>query len=856
MKWPFLWPISNFSLILLLESLFGDQFDNKEEMSHLFADIILPVPIPKMFTYKIPRHLVDDIGIGFRVIVQFGKKKILTGIIGKVHQKPPSTYDAKPILDLLDKHATVNPIQIRFWAWMAEYYCCHIGEVMNAALPSGLKLSSESKIQINPTFDPDTSLYPLDEREEILLQALSNKDEMSYEDCEAVLGIKSIHGIIKSLVIKEAILVFEQVKEKYSPKVESRIRLRNDYVIDKKLMEGLFNEIAGKPKQEEILLKYLQEVPVYKKPDLNQKGLDKKVIMDAGLSGSSLKTLVKNGILEEFKIIISRFEEEKGSDEEIVLSSGQEEAFLQIKKEFDKKNTVLLHGITGSGKTELYVTLIKEVLAGGSQVLLLLPEIALTTHMVGRLRQVFGSSMGVYHSKYSDNERVEVWNGVLSGKLSFVVGVRSSIFLPFDSLGMVIIDEEHESSYKQYDPAPRFQARDAGIMLAWLHQAKTLLGSATPSFESFYNARMNKYGYVSLDIRFGEAQLPEYYLADILVDKRKNLLKLDFTRLMREKIQEALKNQEQVLIFQNRRGYAPYISCEECGWIPECEHCDVSLTYHQFGEEMRCHYCGFKEKVPHACPACGSNKLSAVGMGTERIEESLSLLFPEARIARMDLDTTRSKYGYQRLLEEFGSGNVDILVGTQMITKGLDFDRVTLVGIMDADRILYFPDFRAGERAFQQITQVAGRAGRREKKGSVVIQTRKPEEKIFSQIISGDFRNFYLQEMGERQRFYYPPFVKIIKIITRHKDYKTAEKSARHLHNMLGEVQVKKILLGPERGLIGKIKNQYIFESIAKLDKAGNAQAQFKQELQLILEEMQAHKDFRGVRFIVDVDPY
>ncbi|MFD2203034.1 replication restart helicase PriA [Shivajiella indica] len=839
-----------------MESLFGDQYDNKDEKSNLFADIILPVPIPKMFTYKIPRNLAESIGIGFRVIVQFGKKKILTGIIGRVHQKPPTSYDAKPILDLLDNHATVNPIQIRFWAWMAEYYCCHIGEVMNAALPSGLKLSSESKIQLNPTFDPDTSPYPLDEREELLLQALANKEEMSYEDCEAVLGIKSIHGILKSLVIKEAIIVFEQVKEKYSPKVESRIRFSHEHVKDKKLLEALFNEIAGKPKQEEILLKYLQEVPVYKKPELNQKGLEKKVISDAGLSASSLKTLIKNGVLEEFKIIISRFEEEEGSNEEIVLSSEQEEAFQQIKKEFEDKNTVLLHGITGSGKTELYITLIKEVLAGGSQVLLLLPEIALTTHMVGRLRQVFGSSMGVYHSKYSDNERVEVWNGVLSGKLSFVVGVRSSIFLPFDSLGMVIIDEEHEPSYKQFDPAPRFQARDAGIMLSWLHQSKTLLGSATPSFETFHNAKTGKYGYVSLEKRFGEAQLPDYYLADILVDKKKNLLKLDFTRLMREKIQEALNNQEQVLIFQNRRGYAPYISCEDCGWIPECEHCDVSLTYHQFGEEMRCHYCGFKEKVPHACSACGSNKLSAVGLGTERIEESLSLLFPEARVARMDLDTTRSKYGYQRLLEDFGSGNVDILVGTQMITKGLDFDRVTVVGIMDADRILYFPDFRAGERAFQQITQVAGRAGRRDKKGSVIIQTRKPEQAIFGQIISGDYKSFYLQEMGERQRFFYPPFVKIIKITTRHKDYKTAEKSARYLHNLMGDIQVKKILLGPEKGLIGKIKNQYIFESIVKLDRTGNAQAHFKQELLHILEEMQAHKDFRGVRFVVDVDPY
>ncbi|MDO9554306.1 primosomal protein N' [Rhodonellum sp.] len=839
-----------------MESLFGDAYAPQDSKSNLYADIIMPVPIPKMFTYKIPRNFADEIGIGYRVIVQFGLKKVLTGIIAKVHQKAPKEYEAKPILDVLDTFATVNPLQIKFWVWMAEYYCCHIGEVMNAALPSGLKLSSQSKIQLNPSYDSDQSPYPLDAREEIILQALASKKELSYEECEDLLGIKSIQGIIKSLIIKEAILVFEKVMEKYSPKVESRIRLCPPYFSDIKALESLFKELANKPKQEEILLKYLQEIPIYQKPELNIKGLDKKVFTDAGMTGSSIKTLIKNGVLEEYKIIISRFEEMNATEEKIILSTEQDEALQQIKTQFEEKNTLLLHGITGSGKTEIYIQLINEALDSGSQVLLLLPEIALTTHMVSRLRKVFGSKMGVYHSKYSDNERVEVWNGVLSGKFSFVIGVRSSIFLPFDSLGLVIVDEEHESSYKQYDPAPRFQARDAVLMLAWLHQAKTILGSATPSFESYYNSRTKKYGYVFLDKRYGGASLPHYQLSDILVDKKKNLLKLDFTRLMREKIQETLNKQEQVLIFQNRRGYAPYIACDDCGWIPECEHCDVSLTYHQFGEEMRCHYCGFKEKVPRVCPACGSGKLGAVGLGTERIEESLSLLFPEARVARMDLDTTRSKYGYQRLLEEFGAGNIDILVGTQMITKGLDFEKVTLVGILDADRILFFPDFRAGERAFQQITQVAGRAGRREKQGTVIIQTRKPDQAIFGQVISGDYKNFYLQEMAERQRFFYPPFVKIIKISTRHKDYKTAEKAARHLHNLMGDIQVKKILLGPEKGLVGKIKNQYIYESFAKLDKSGNAQAYFKHELQGLLMEMQAHKDFRGTRFVVDVDPY
>lgn len=841
-----------------MESLFGDIFETSGKQEASYADIILPVPIPKMFTYRIPGNLLESIGIGYRVIVQFGKKKVLTGIVGKVHQKPPAAYEAKPILDILDTHATVNPLQIRFWSWMADYYCCHIGEVMNAALPSGLKLSSESKIQLNPSFDAELSEYPLDDRELIILTALERQDELSYEDCEVLLGVKSIHQIIKSLVIKEAILVFEQVKEKYTPKIESRIRLHQFYASDKATLEKLFIDLSSKVKQEEIVLKYLQEVPVYKDPSLNTQGLEKKVFSDANLSMSSLKTLIKNGIFEEFKMIVSRLDELEDGKEaaSIELSAEQEQAKQSIKKQFDEKDTVLLHGITGSGKTELYIHLIQEALDGGSQVLFLLPEIALTIHIVGRLTKVFGNKMGIFHSKYSDNERVEVWNGVLSGRFPLVVGVRSSIFLPFDSLGLVIIDEEHESSYKQYDPAPRFQARDSGIMLAWLHQAKVLLGSATPSFESYYNARMKKYGYVALNQRYGNAQLPEFQLADVLVDKKKNLLKLDFSRLLRESIQEALSKQEQVLIFQNRRGYAPYVSCDDCGWTPMCEHCDVSLTYHQFGDELKCHYCGFKEKVPKTCGACGSNKILAVGLGTERIEESLGLLFPEARVVRMDLDTTRSKYGYQRILEEFGGGNVDILVGTQMITKGLDFDRVTVVGIMDADRILNFPDFRSGERAFQQITQVAGRAGRRNQAGKVIVQTRRTDAPIFHWIASGDYGQFYLKEMAERQKYFYPPFVKLIKISTRHKDFKAGERAARVLHNLLNDIQVKKIMLGPEKAMIGKIKNQYIFESLVKVDKAAASLGRFKEELSLILNEVQGQKDFKGVRIIVDVDPY
>jgi primosomal protein N' (replication factor Y) (superfamily II helicase) len=838
-----------------VESLFADHDFFDKSSGNNFADIILPVPIPRMFTYKIPKNLQSQIQIGLRVIVQFGKKKVLTGIIGKVHNKPPQAYEAKPILDILDHQPSVNPLQIRFWVWMAEYYFCHIGEVMHAALPAGLRLSSESKIQLNPNFDVETSKYPLDVREEKILEALEKKDELSYEDCEQILGVKTIHPILKSLVAKDAILIFERVQEKYTPKVETRVRLNPDIVASKSALESVFEAVQGKPKQESILLKFLRDVPVFQRPQLNEKGVDKATLLEEGDSESSLKTLIKNGVFETFKHVVNRIEEEAAEREASELSSTQQAAFDEIKTHFETKQSVLLHGVTGSGKTEIYIKLIQEVLQSGSQVLLLLPEIALTTQIVGRLKQVFGSQMGVYHSKYSDNERVEVWNGVLSGRFSFVVGVRSSIFLPFDSLGLVIVDEEHEPSFKQFDPAPRFHARDAAIMLAYFHQARTLLGSATPSFESYANASQGKYGYVQITHRFGDARLPEFHLANIPSDRKKNLLKLDSTRLLREKIQHALENQQQVIIFQNRRGYSPYVQCEDCSWTGQCVQCDVSLTYHQFAEELRCHYCGYKEKIPQACPACGSSQLTTQGMGTERIEESLSMLFPEARMGRMDLDTTRNKYGYQRLLDEFAAGQIDILVGTQMITKGLDFGKVTVVGIWDGDRILNFPDFRAGERAYQQITQVAGRAGRRDIQGQVVIQTRDPEKDIYEKVIKGDYFEFFRQEMIDRKKYYYPPFVKLVKIVTRHADAKVAYKAAHALHLQMANIAVKKIVLGPEKGIIARIKNQYQFESLIKLDKQGNTQTVFKDSLAKIIEELQSVPEFRSVRWIVDVDP-
>ncbi|MGY6558005.1 MAG: replication restart helicase PriA [Nitritalea sp.] len=836
------------------ETLFTD-FKGSGEPDQ-YVDLVLPVPIPNLFTYLVPRELGASIGIGFRVVVQFGPKRVLTGIVARIHEKAPETYEVKPLLDVLDTEPVVHPIQIRFWSWMASYYACYLGEVMGAALPAGLKLNAESRLQLRPEFSREACAFPLDPREELLIQALEQKDSLTYLECEQVLGSKQIHKLIKSLIAKEIVLVFEQLKDRYTPRKVSKVRLAADY-LEAGALEKLFETLSSKPKQEAVLLRLLQLLPVHQNPGLNALGVEKKRLREGvELSESSLNTLLKNGVLEGFEEIVSRFQEQEGTEQRPELSKAQAQALAEIGEAFQAKDTVLLQGVTGSGKTELYLHLILDALEGGAQVLLLLPEIALTTHLVERLRGALGAKMGVFHSKFSENERVEVWNGLLQGRYQVVVGVRSALFLPFDSLGLVIVDEEHESSFKQFDPAPRFQARDAALMLAHMHQAKTLLGSATPSFESYFHARREKYGYVFLGTRYGNAQLPQVELSDILRDKKRNLLKQGFTARLREAIQQRLARQEQVLLFQNRRGYAPYLFCDACGWVPECVQCDVNLTYHQAIASLNCHYCGFKDGLPAQCPACGSTKLSPVGLGTERLEEDVSLLFPEARVARMDLDTTRSKYGFQQLLEEFAAGHIDILVGTQMITKGLDFERVTLVGVMDADRILNFPDFRSSERAFAQLLQVGGRAGRREKAGEVIIQTRRPDQPLFQWVIGSDYHALYLEDMADRQKYLYPPFVKLIRVSVRHKEQPVAKKGAEHLRNLLQEVPVQKVVLGPEKALVGKVRNYYIFELLLKLERRQEANQEMKQALQQLAEGMQQQREFRNLRILIDVDPY
>lgn len=824
------------------------------DQTTLFVEVLLPVPVPKHFTYRVPRDLNDHVKVGQRVIVQFGDRKILTGLIVRIHEKPPKDYEAKYILELLDEFASLNEQQLKLYSWIADYYMCTTGEVMNAALPAGLKLSSESMVQLNPSFNIEENDHLLSEKELILLRRLVH-ESLSYTDISKLLGVKHIYTLLKSLTRKEAIILFEEVKEKYKPKTERKVRLTVDYS-EKSKLEELFEILAAKPKQEDVVLKYLQRVPLLNDPRHNVHGISRKTLLTEDISESSLNTLIKNKIFEEFEVIVPRFELDQNREMPVVLlNEEQTQAQKEIFHQFETHSAVLLHGITGSGKTEIYINLIKRALEGESQVLYLLPEIALTTQIVTRLQKVFGNSMGVYHSRFSDAERVEVWKGVLQGRFKFVVGVRSSVFLPFDNLGLIIVDEEHDASYKQQEPSPRYHARDVALMMSQIHHAKVLLGSATPSIESYFQTHNGKYGIVKLQKRFGEARLPQVMLADMKIERRSKTNKGEFSGKLLNQVRDALAKKEQVIIFQNRRGYSPMVSCEDCGWVPKCVNCAVSLTYHQFRHAMVCHYCGYKESMPHHCPTCTSTRLSTVGYGTEKLEEELKFFFPDAVVQRMDLDTTRSKTGYDSIIGSFEQGETDILVGTQMVTKGLDFDRVSVVGVFNADRMMHFPDFRSFERAYQLITQVSGRAGRKGIAGNVVIQTSSADHPILNFILHNDYDSFYESQIRDRQAHAYPPFSRLIEITTKHNDRKVCRDLAAAFAEQLKQRLKSTKIMGPGEPMISKLRNQYLMSILIKIPRGSAELASIKKIIQEISAAVLKEKEFRNARIVADVDP-
>jgi primosomal protein N' (replication factor Y) (superfamily II helicase) len=815
------------------------------ERETLFVEVILPLSLAINYTYRVPFELNDRIAVGKRVVVQFGKHKIYTALIKSIGDEPPEHYQAKYIIDVVDEYPVVNQKQFEFWDWMTSYYLCNEGEVMAAALPTGLKLASET-ILILREEQPEGVV--LTDKEDLIVKVLLKQHRITINDVAELLGQKTVYPIINSLIAKEIIVAAEEVVDKYRPLLKSFVRL-NPFYRDEENLKLLFEQLERAPKQLDALLAYLKYT---RNGDFIAKN---QLLEESGCGQGALKSLTDKEIFVVEKRQVSRLDTNHDEFEiAFDLSSEQQNALHQISTQFETKDVVLLHGVTASGKTQLYIKLIEEAIANGGQVLFLLPEIALTTQIVERVKLYFGDKIGVYHSKFNDNERVEIWNKVLNGAYQVVLGARSAVLLPFSDLRLVVVDEEHESSYKQYDPAPRYQARDAAVFLAFLHQAKVVLGSATPSMESYYNAQIDKYGFAVLKERFGGVQLPLQQVVSIAEETKRKKMVSYFTSVLVDDIAMALENKEQVILFQNRRGYATILICATCGYAPKCVNCDVSLTFHKSSGKLHCHYCGYHQSSINICPACGSVHIEQKGFGTERIEEELSLIFPEARISRLDLDSTRTKNGMQQIIADFQEKKHDILIGTQMVAKGLDFDNVSLIGVINADTLLNFPDFRAFERSYQLLAQVAGRAGRRDKQGKVCIQAYADDHRIIKQVIANDYEQMYADELEERRQFHYPPFTRLIFVNVKHKDANMLNKASQALANHL-RAQLGHRILGPEQPLVARIRNYYIKQIIIKIERAAAIQ-KVKTVLSTTIKEFNAQKEFKSVITQIDVDPY
>lgn len=816
------------------------------ERDTLFIEVILPLSLAKNYIYRVPFHLNELIAIGKRVIVQFGKNKIYTALVKSISQTAPALYQAKYIIDVIDEFPVVNSLQLQFWDWMTGYYICNEGDVMSAALPAGLKLASETIIILRE--DIDLGSLEVTDKEAILITALEKHKRLSVDQISSLLGQKTVFPIIRILLDKEIIHIAEEVVEKYKPLLKSYITLQPFYKEEGNFRQ-LFEVLERAPKQLDALLAYIK---------LSKSGNEisrQQLLEESNCGQGALKALLDKDVFSLHKKAVSRLQDEP--DDLVLnfkLSAGQDIALTKIETEFQSKDVVLLHGITASGKTQIYIKLIEKAIADGGQVLFLLPEIALTTQIVERIKKYFGDAIGVYHSKFNDNERVEIWNNVITGKFKIVLGARSSVFLPFSNLKLIVVDEEHESSYKQNEPSPRYQARDAAVYLAHLHQAKIVLGSATPSIESYYNALNHKYGLVTLSERFGGVELPLQQVVSIAEETKRKKMVSYFSSVLIDDITATLEKKEQVILFQNRRGYATILICKTCGFAPKCINCDVSLTFHKSSGKLHCHYCGYHESSMNICPACGSVHIEQKGFGTERVEEELSLIFPEAKIARLDVDSTRTKNSLQKIIGDFQDKKTDILIGTQMVAKGLDFDNVTLIGVINADTLLNYPDFRAFERSYQLLSQVAGRAGRRDKQGKVCIQAYDDDHRIIKQVVDNNYLEMFNDEIAERKQFHYPPFTRLIFINVKHKDANLLNAASAHFAAML-RAQLGTRVLGPEQPLVSRIRNYYIKQLIIKSDKSTAIQ-KVKSVLKQTISDFNSEKTYKGVIIQIDVDPY
>jgi primosomal protein N' (replication factor Y) len=813
----------------------------------LYAEIIIPLALPKTYTYSIPEELRSSVLPGVRVEVVFGRQKRYSGIIKTILQEAPKGFDPKPIIQVLDPEPVVYPLQLQLWQWMANYYMCSEGEVMAAALPTQLKLSSETILVLNEEYGEDFS--DLDEQEYLVAEGLLIKKELKMEEVQGILDLHHEYPVVKRLLDKKVCMAWESLKEKYTPRLENFIHLHPSYHNEKALADLLNNWNNRAPKQMELLLAFLHLQKVegeVKQPDLLKK---------AGASSAQLKGLIEKSILVSSKQSVDRLSmQAKEVNIDFALSDLQEKALEKVRVALSERGTCLLHGVTSSGKTQVYIKLIEEQILSGKQVLYLLPEIALTTQIIRRLQQHFGGYIAIYHSRFNPNERVELWNKVRKGDIRVVLGARSSLFLPFADLSLIIVDEEQDSSYKQQDPAPRYHARDAALYYAKICGAKVVLGSATPSLESYAQAVAGKYGLVEMFERYGGVELPSIVTADTRTMQDGKMVRRIISTGLYEAMNAALAKGKQVILFQNRRGYAPYKICGTCGFIPHCEHCDVTLTYHKLHHRLQCHYCGTSYPVVTTCVACGSSNWGEKNFGTEKVEEELINLFPEHTIARMDIDTVKGKYAHDEMIRNFEKGRMDILVGTQMVVKGLDFEHVALVGILDADGLLSFTDFRVNERAFQLMEQVSGRAGRRGEKGEVIIQTIQPSHPLIKQVMDHDYKSFFDAEIANRKIFHYPPYTRLIQFFFKHADKQKASQAADFFAGRMLPV-FGDYLIGPAEPVINRIRNRYIFEILLKLPRDGSKNALARNHIQQVLVMMQNDASFRSVHVQVNVDP-
>lgn len=805
--------------------------------------------MPKNYTWLVPPAMEEALQCGCRVEVNLGKNKKYAGIVKRIHQEKPEFFEPKEILNLLDTEPVIYEQQLQLWEWMATYYMCSEGEVMAAALPAHFKLSSETILVFNEEYGDDFSA--LDHDEYLVAEALLIKKELKLTEVQQILDSSHVYPVINRLIQKRVCFVWESLKESYAPKKETYVLLNPRYDHEEELSR-LLNEdkkLQKAEKQVELLLAYLHLLRT--EGEVTRSGLLKK----SGAADAQLKGLIDKNILRTEKRVIDRLQFlPRNVQIDFELSGAQQKAYEQVQQLLAEKKPCLLHGVTSSGKTQIYIRIIEQYIRQGKQVLYMLPEIALTSQIIRRLQKHFGGYIGIYHSKFNQNERVEIWNKVKNGELKVILGARSSVFLPYQDLGLVICDEEHDTSFKQQEPAPRYNGRDAAVYLASLFDANVVLGSATPSLESYFNTVTGKYGLVELAERYGDVQLPVIELADTRKIPPKERAGMILTPALAEAMTKSLERQKQIILFQNRRGYSPYQVCSVCGWIPQCKYCDVSLTFHKLSNKLICHYCGTTYPPLHICPACGSHDFAQRKFGTEKIEEYLQEQFPEAKVARMDIDTVRGKNAHDTLIQQFEQGRVDILVGTQMVVKGLDFDNVDLVGILDADGLLHFADFRVNERAFQLMEQVSGRAGRKGATGKVLVQTSQPSHPVLGYVQQHDYKSLFADELEKRRQFAYPPFTRIIQLVFKHKIKEVVEQAAHHFTDALKN-RYNPFLVGPAEPVINRIRNLYLMELLIKLPRDGRLIAQCKQDVLHQVALLHNEKRYRSVVLVPDVDP-